>query len=151
LLDAHWIRTFICSLASFWIYRRTYDDQWLEKGNELKAKMKIWTESSEWNFVQLFHLLEAEGYFSKKQHDEAKISYDKAIHFSKKHKFIHHQAISCELAGLFSLEIGQESQSLGYFTQARKCYEEWGAISKSKSIVEFIQSTCSLRSQVTRC
>lgn len=146
LLNADWIRTFITSLASFWIYRRTYDDQWLEKGNELKAKMKLWTESSEWNFVQLFHLLEAEGHFSKRQHDEAKISYDRAIQFSKKHKFIHHQALSCELAGLFSLEIGQEAQSLGYFTQAQSHYKEWGATSKSKSIVEFIQSTFSHRS-----
>ncbi|KAL7447665.1 hypothetical protein ACHAXS_000048 [Conticribra weissflogii] len=147
LLNADWIRTLISGLASFWIYRRTNDYQWFEKGNEMKAKMELWTQSSTWNFVHLHHLLEAEEFFSNNQQEKAKVSYDEAIKFSKKHKFIHHQALSCELAGLFALEIGQESQSLEYFTKARECYGEWGAIAKSKSIFEFIESTFSLSPQ----
>ncbi|KAL7464104.1 hypothetical protein ACHAXS_004440, partial [Conticribra weissflogii] len=52
LLNIAAAQTFISGLVSFWIYRRTSDCKWFERGNRSKLAMKHWAESSQWNFLQ---------------------------------------------------------------------------------------------------
>jgi len=133
-------QTFICGLVLFWMHRRTNNDVWLHTGNKLKGVLKGWTNSSEWNFLHKFHLLEAEEHFCCGRYSEAKVSYDKAIFLSKEHKFINDEALACELAGYFAYETGEETAALDYLARAHENYNKWGAVAKSKNIYEFIQS-----------
>ena len=53
-----------------------------------------------------------------------------AINLAGEHKFIHEQAIACELAGMFSLDEGRAEDAEEYRTRSITYYGEWGAIAK---------------------
>jgi len=144
-LNTHNVQCFICGLVSFLLYRRTNKNVWFERGSEFKLMMKRWSECSEWNFLHKFHLLEAEEHFCNKRLEEAKLSYDAAVSFSKKHKFVNDEALACELAGYFFLEIGERSRSLEYFIDAHEKYHEWGATAKATSVYKYVESIFRLR------
>ncbi|KAL7469039.1 hypothetical protein ACHAXS_009282 [Conticribra weissflogii] len=132
------VETFILGLVSFWIYRQTNIVQWLETGVRLKHMMEKWSETSRWNFLQKFYLLEAEEHFCNEQYGNAKVSYENAISFASRHKFIVDEALSCELAGYFALKILDHSKSVDYFKLAYKKYRDWGAHGKAATLIQMI-------------
>ena len=83
LVSAH---KFYIGLTSFWIYRKSNDTKWAERGCECKAAMKKWAQSSEHNFLQCACLLEAEEAFSYNDFDRAEALYQKAILSSRNHR-----------------------------------------------------------------
>ena len=72
-------------------------------------------------------LLEAEQQRAQGEGDKAAASYEAAIHSAKEHRFVHEEAMSCELAALFYLERGLQSKAYGLFSRSKACYERWGA------------------------
>lgn len=58
------------------------------------------------------------------------------LHFPR---FVNDEALACELAGYFFLEISDEDTALQYFMQAHERYHEWGAVAKSNALFEFVQ------------
>ncbi|KAL7465066.1 hypothetical protein ACHAXS_006557 [Conticribra weissflogii] len=133
-------KCFIIGLASFWIYRRTKDRKWYERGSQSIEAMRKWAESSKWNFLQKFLLLEAEDHFCNQRYEKAKKLYDNAILRSRQHKFINDEAIACELTAYFLLELGETDSSLEYIIQAHKNYHTWGATGKASVIFKYFQS-----------
>mmetsp|Transcript_27277 Transcript_27277/g.55696 ORF Transcript_27277/g.55696 Transcript_27277/m.55696 type:complete len:340 (-) Transcript_27277:37-1056(-) len=131
------IETFILGLVSFWIFRQTNRIQWLETGVRIKQIMEKWSETSRWNFLQKFYLLEAEEHFCNERYESAKLSYDVAIAFAAKHKFIVDEALACELAGYFALRISDHSNSLDYFKMAYEKYRDWGAHGKAATLLQY--------------
>lgn len=142
-------QTFITGLVAFWVYRKTNDLIWSKRGHEAKLQMKLWAETSEWNFKGKFHLLEAEEYFSNNDLKSASISYESAILASKEHRFINDQALACELSGYFYFEQGQKDICLAYFLKAHEKYSEWGACAKSNALFEFVQQNIAAPSAST--
>jgi len=138
------IRFFI-GLISFWVYRRTNDRKWYERGSQSKEAMRKWAESSKWNCLQKFILLEAEDHFCNKRYERAKESYDDAIMFSRQHKFINDEAIACELAGYFLFEVGETASSIDYIIQAHEKYHKWGAIGKASVMFQYFQSISTVK------
>ncbi|EGK83759.1 multi-sensor signal transduction multi-kinase [Microcoleus vaginatus FGP-2] len=57
--------------------------------------------------------------------------YDRAIEGAQKNGYIQVQALAAELAGAFYLSIGREKTSKTYLTEARYCYQRWGATAKA--------------------
>ena len=53
--------------------------------------------------------------------------YDESIEAAKSHKFIHEEAMTNELAGIFLTELGKRQEAHSYFKQAMACYKKWGA------------------------
>jgi len=146
LLFIQTAHAFYCSLISFWIYRKTSDPLWMERGRQAKLAMKKWAESaSEHNFLHKVYLMEAEEAFSSDKHEQAKSMYEKAVSTAKKHRFINDEALACELAGYFFLEKQQKELTLQYFLQAHEKYHEWGAVAKSDTIFKFVQSNLGMQ------
>ena len=56
--------------------------------------------------------------------------YDCAIAGAQENGYIQVQAIAAELAGAFYLSIGREKIAKTYLTEARYCYQRWGAKAK---------------------
>jgi len=146
LLFIQTAHAFYCGLISFWIYRKTSDTLWMERGRQAKIAMKKWAEAaSEHNFLHKVYLMEAEEAFSSDDTELAKSMYEKAVATAKKHRFINDEALACELAGYFFLETQQKELALQYFLQAHEKYHEWGAVAKSDAIFSFVQSNLGMQ------
>lgn len=90
--------------------------------------------NSDWNFTNKLRLLEAEKQSLSFNHHEAIASYDASIASAKKSGFIHEQGLACEKAAFYHKRKGSVCIAMGYFEQARQCYEEWGSSVKVNSI-----------------
>lgn len=140
LLSNQTIHSFYIGLASFRIFRETFDPLWVERGRWHKEKITKWKEEgSLWNFESKSFLLHAEEYHSTGDFENAQVMYDKAILSARQHKFVHEEALASELAGNFYLNRGNTLAALKHFTLAHGKYLQWGAFAKVKILFAFIQ------------
>jgi PAS domain S-box-containing protein len=65
---------------------------------------------------------------------DAQELYEKAIRLSHEHGFVHHEALSNELAGYFYLARGLERIATAYLREARLGYSRWGADAKVRQL-----------------
>ena len=56
-------------------------------------------------------------------------------------QFIHEEALACELAAYFYLELEDINKSVEYFLLAHEKYHEWGAVGKCNSLFKFVENT----------
>eukprot|EP00985_Skeletonema_marinoi_P017474 scaffold9584_cov98-Skeletonema_marinoi.AAC.1 len=110
ILISHSMHVFYWGLINFWIARKTMD------------------------VIEQITLLQAEQCFYLEDIESAKRYYDAAILSAKEHKFVHEEALTCELAGHFMLESGEGRAAFPYFSLAQKKYGEWGAYAKEESL-----------------
>lgn len=59
-------------------------------------------------------------------------------------RFVNEEALACELAGYFFLELDDKDLAIQYFLQAHEAYHKWGAVAKSNLLFEFVQRSLSL-------
>ena len=78
--------------------------------------------------------MEAESSSTCNDYEKAGTQYEASIEAAKAHKFIHEEAVACELAGRFFLERDQRQKSCMYFKRSIACYEKWGALVVAKRI-----------------
>ena len=130
--------TYIFGLTAFWINRVSKEQSWKKAGVRAKEAMKGWTNSSKWNFEHKLFLLDAEENFCAGNFDESKILYDKAIKSAKEHRFVNGEALACELAGYFYLELGEKNNAKDYFVMAHERYVTWGALGKAAALYQKI-------------
>ena len=126
--------TFIFGLTLFWLCRVSKVQDWKHAGIQAKEAMLGWTKSSKWNFEHKYFLMEAEEMFCDKNYEQAKILYDKAINSAKEHRFLNGEALACELAGYFYLELDEKSAAKEYFAKALERYSSWGAHRKKEEV-----------------
>jgi hypothetical protein len=86
LLFAHAVHAFYTGLISFWVARKSREQQWYHRGKESKLALKRWAESSKWTFENKWCLLEAEESFCNNDFEAAKTYYEKAVTSAKNHK-----------------------------------------------------------------
>jgi hypothetical protein len=53
---------------------------------------------------------------------------------------VHEEALACELAAYFYLEVGENEKAMQYFLLAHEKYHEWGALGKRDSLFKFVES-----------
>ena len=53
---------------------------------------------------------------------------------------MHEEALACELAAYFYMEIGETEKAVQYFLLAHQKYHEWGAFGKCESLFRFLVS-----------
>ncbi|KAL7426304.1 LOW QUALITY PROTEIN: hypothetical protein ACHAXM_000389, partial [Skeletonema potamos] len=83
----HAYHAFYVGLVSFWLARKSRDEQiWHEWGEKYKLALKKWAESSLWTFENKWLLLEAEDSFCNNDFEAAKTYYEKAVSSAKDHK-----------------------------------------------------------------
>eukprot|EP00984_Skeletonema_dohrnii_P001544 scaffold486_cov148-Skeletonema_dohrnii-CCMP3373.AAC.25 len=135
----HAFQAFYMGLISFWLARNSREgQQWHERGKRSKLALKKWAESSQWTFENKWYLLEAEESYCNNDFEVAKLFYEKATSSAKEHKFVHEEALACELAGYFYVELRDTDKAMEYFLLAHEKYHEWGAFGKCDSLFKNI-------------
>jgi hypothetical protein len=132
---------FFEGLTCFQLARQTNIDErskWIEKGETVLEKMKLWSQHSSWNWENKMLLLEAEKMHTLNDFDSAASFYERSIRSAREHKFIHEEAIASELAGIFFLERGLREKSLHLFLHSIWSYKTWGALAVAKRVETFI-------------
>ena len=99
------------------------------------TQLKKLSNSAPENYLNKCYLIEAE-IAAMSNNGQAMINYEKSTELSKKHCFLHEEAISCERAALFLLRSGFTTQGNHQLKRACKCYEDWGAASKKYHLIQ---------------
>ena len=132
-------RKFFSGLVAFNSLRENQDQAyWMSIGMSAIEKMEAWTKECVWNFQNKLHLLQAEYQFYIGDFDKAADEYKMAISSAKKHRFVHEEAIACELAGYFYLKLGKKVFSDSLLKQAYECYRSWGAEAKASALLHLL-------------
>eukprot|EP00985_Skeletonema_marinoi_P035178 scaffold45871_cov241-Skeletonema_marinoi.AAC.1 len=95
---------FYGGLLSLEYYRESQDQFWLDRAEHAIQKMEVWTAESVWNFENKLFLLQAERHYAFGEMDRAAEKYKLAQESSKKHRFVHEEALACELAAAFHVK-----------------------------------------------
>lgn len=95
----------------------------------LKAMYK-WSKSCPENFLGKQFLVEAELAAVLNKHPEAKTKYYMAIIQSRDSGLLWQEALANERAGKFYFKIGEKSEAINFFEEARRLYKTWGGIAK---------------------
>lgn len=102
----------------------------LRKVKSNQRKMKKWAYHAPMNFLHKYHLVEAERCRVLGKQFKAMEYYDLAIKRARENEYIHEEALANELAAKFYLEIDRFRVSRAYMQEARRCYQQWGAVAK---------------------
>jgi len=126
---------FYNGLALIGMFRRKRTSALMKRIKTSITELNGAAEHSQWNFQNKEYLLMAELSSISNQSNVAILEwYDKAIDRAKRSKFIHEEGLACELAGCHCSSVGERSIALTYFSEAKKCYSEWGSRMKVKFI-----------------
>ncbi|KAL7532047.1 hypothetical protein ACHAWF_003995 [Thalassiosira exigua] len=70
--------------------------------------------------------------------------YQAAIRSARDHRFVHEEGLGNIKYAHFLLRMGRQESALVHLTQAKKCYEVWGAltlVNKVSAEIERVQKT----------
>lgn len=111
--------------------------KWMGIGENALSHMRTWVKHSTWNFENKLLLLEAERFFSIGKREDAKNKYQASIESGRVHRFIHEEGLAMELLGKFHTENGDFDDADEQISNARSCYEKWGAF----ALVDLLDAT----------
>ncbi|KAL3804648.1 hypothetical protein HJC23_008463 [Cyclotella cryptica] len=135
---AHYVSIYRCfygGLIAFHYYRKTKDSYWLDRATYTVKRLEAWNNECQWNFQNKLLLLQAEHSFSiGSTVSKTQQLYNTAISLSNKHRFVHEEAIACELFNAFR-EMNGSVDSNGSLDRAYQCYQSWGANAKLTSLL----------------
>jgi len=103
-------------------------------------KLKLWATNCPDNFEPLCLLLEAESSRISGKAGNTVTIYEKAIQSAEKYLFINIKALANELAGRFHFQSGNVIIAKTYLDNARRAYQQWGAILKVKYLEKEFES-----------
>jgi PAS domain S-box-containing protein len=101
--------------------------------------LKTWGRHAPMNYGHKILLVEAELSRVSGKAQAARDYYDQAISLAAENKYLHEQAIACELAGRHCLSRGKSKDAADYLGEARYLYERWGASAKVRKLAERYQ------------
>lgn len=97
-------------------------------GLQAIKRIKKWMISSQWNFESKVYLLEAEAMLLKGNYESSREKYEATIKAARRSRFVHEEGFAFERLGHFYLGRNSAADAIIQFTQAKKCYEKWGAL-----------------------
>lgn len=127
-------RIFYGCMISLHFYRESQDQFWMDRATHAVKKMETWMAASVWNFENKLFLLQAESHYAVGEMDRAAEKYTLAIESSRKHRFVHEEAVACELAAAFHEKLGNADLVEKLTGKAVECYQKWGAEKKVNSL-----------------
>ena len=95
-----------------------------------RKRMKAWAEHCPENYLHKYLLIEAEISRILGNKQKAMDLYDKAIQSAYENSYIQNEAIACELAAGFYMNIGRNRIALTYMSDALRLFKQWGAYAK---------------------
>lgn len=136
----HIILQFYAGLTAYYLRRQTNDPIHEEHAEYFCKGVESALVHSSWNFENKHLLLKAECHYTRGEISEAAQRYKESIISAKNHKFPHEKALSCECAGYFYNEQGDEEKAEEMFEQAILAYTEWGAVKKVQALKDRIST-----------
>ncbi len=127
-------------LTAFYFARRSSNNEpakWFEIGERALRLFETWSKHSTWNWENKMLLLEAECLFSKGEMEKAEGQYKLAIESARRHRFVHEEGLGNDLLSMFHIANGNVDKAKSHMSQARACYEKWGA----SALVELLDSS----------
>ena len=122
------VNVFIDGLIGFFARKHREDEEkWTNVGRYAIQSLRKWVKSSEWNFSNKLYLLEAEFYFLGKDDERALIYYHASIKAAREHHFVHEEGLAEEKIATYLLHKSQHDDAMKHFTNAKRCYDSWGA------------------------
>ncbi|MCE9499956.1 MAG: GAF domain-containing protein [Leptospira sp.] len=95
--------------------------------NKNLKKIRYCAKFAPMNYLHKAQLIEAEIAAASGNVKSAIFLYDKAIRGARENLFIQDEALSFDLAGNFYLNLNLRENARAYLSQARVCYNKWGA------------------------
>merc|ERR1712085_212717 len=129
------------ALINFHFMRLKGEDRYMVRAEAALQRMKEWVGHSDWNFANKLLLVEAEWHYTKKDLKRAAVCYEAAAVAARNHKFIHEEAIACELAGIFFVGTGNRPRANSFYLRSVECFNKWGAFAVAKRVECIILST----------
>jgi predicted ATPase/serine phosphatase RsbU (regulator of sigma subunit) len=108
----------------------------LESLRKEEATFRLWAESSPANHAHRHALVAAELAGLAGEQDRAMELYDQGIKLARENGFVYHDALGNELAAKFHLRRNRTVVARAYLEEAFYAYQQWGAKSKTKQLVE---------------
>ena len=142
---------FYVGLTACYFGRAKQDSSWKVEVEKASNLIELSFNHSTWNFENKLLLLKAESHYTKGEANEAAKCYEASIKSARVHKFVHEEAVACELAGYFFKEQGDETKSCNMFIQARDAYIKWGATGKANLLPLWHPYKILLETQVIGC
>ena len=128
--------SFYHGLAIAGIYRRRKNKKLLAILEKAISVLEKASEMSSWNYRSKLLLLQAEKMSIVNQKMEP--NYDIAIKASHASKFMHDEALACELAGKHFERKKELKKALSLYRQAERCYIDWGTEKKANQMKEMV-------------
>ncbi|KAL7462034.1 hypothetical protein ACHAXS_002432 [Conticribra weissflogii] len=132
------LRQFYDGISSFSLARDTGEERWAQIGEECVTFWTTVASLSNWNFENNFLLLLAESSYTKGDFAIAEEFYDASILSARRHKFLHEEALACELFGIYYCDRGMIEKGWEKLELALQKYSEWGALGKASSLEKFM-------------
>jgi PAS domain S-box-containing protein len=110
--------------------------EWREILAAHSSQLREWAERCSATFHDKHALVSAEIARLDGREVDAQRLYEQAIRLARANGFIHHEALSCELAARFYAARGFEQIADLYLRNARRCYARWGADGKVRQLDE---------------
>ena len=130
--------SFYYGLAAAGIYRRKKTSRLLPILQSAISTLLKSSQASSWNLRPKLLLLQAENYSIR---DKKKDSvYDDAIKAAQSSKFLHDEALACELAGKHFERSKNLTKALSLYKQAEKCYRDWGTEKKANQMRQLFEN-----------
>lgn len=134
------LRTFFEGIAALTLARQTGEMELRKTGVKALEKMLGWEKISKWNFALMARLLEAQLYFLDGDTYSADTAYKASIASARAHKFLHYEALACELHGKFCMETNSADEGPKQLQAAVIKYRQWGATRKVNELQQFIDA-----------
>ena len=99
-----------------------------------QRRLKKWARHAPMNHLHRYLLVEAERHALSGRAAKATLSYERAIAQAREQGFVHDEALSAELFGLFCLARFRQDEGVRHFRDARYAYLKWGAWAKVRAL-----------------
>ncbi|KAL7540144.1 hypothetical protein ACHAXR_009891 [Thalassiosira sp. AJA248-18] len=104
------------------------EPKWMEAAEKnALASYRMWAQHSSWNFEHRLFLLEAEWHFARDETEKAEGKYNAAIESARRHRFVNEEGLANDLFSTFHTANGDVNKARRHITEARACYDKWGA------------------------
>jgi predicted ATPase/GAF domain-containing protein len=97
-------------------------------------QLEIWADNCPENFENRAALAAAEIARLEGRESDAMRKYEQAIQSAREHGFVQNEGLAHEVAARFYLARGLETIGHMYLSNARNCYDRWGALGKVKQL-----------------
>lgn len=134
----HFFRSLYEGIAYLSLARDTKQVKWKIQGEKSVVWYQQMESMSKWNFENKSKLLQAELHYVDGDIESAEAFYEASIESACNHRFIHEEALACELYGVFCIENKMFDKGSKQLRVALEKYKQWGAMKKAAELERFI-------------